>query len=304
MLADVPGSAPDGRMVAIDNQANGVAEVAQQVPTVRDLNHVGSALAHTVRVGSRPVACDDLDAEVLAKTGGQGLGLPGGQEVGDGVALEIDQGGAIPMVAPPGLVIDGEDARRQRLSAWGANLADQPQQRVRAGWHGELLAQAPAGLAAEHQADLALQAAQPLGASCASPGDTGYVLGVGPAVTGRVEAAEPPRLDVQRNQLPLPRQVGERAAVSVVERRGLLAARGTGRRLLARVVWMVTASKAGRTWSTVGQPAINGRRRLERVVFAPSTWISPDMRIPPPPRSTRQHAKYRKYRLRGSSTST
>ncbi len=217
LLADVPGSAPDGRMMAIDDGADGFAEIAQEMPAVRDLDRVGGALAHAVRVGAGPVACDDLDPGMLAKPLGQGFGLPIGQEVDNGVALEIDQGGAIPMAAPPGPVIDGEDARRGRLLVVVADAADQPQQRVRAGRHGQSLAQPPAGLAAERQADMALQAAQSLGSACASRGDTGQALGEGLAGTGRVEAAEPPCLDAQRHGATLPRQIGERATVSTVK---------------------------------------------------------------------------------------
>ncbi len=136
-------------MVTIDNGADGVTEVAQQMPAIRDLDRVWGALAHAIGIRTGPVTCDDLDPGMLAKPHGQGLGLPIGQKVDHGVALEIDQGGAIPMVAPPGPVIDGEDARRGLRLVVVAGAPDQSQQRVRARRHGQPLAQAPASLAAE-----------------------------------------------------------------------------------------------------------------------------------------------------------
>jgi hypothetical protein len=234
LLADAQGSAPDGCMVAIDNGADDVTEVAQQMPAICDLDRVWGALAYAIGIRTGPVACDDLDPGMLAKPHGQGLGLPIGQKVDHGVALEIDQGSAIPMAAPPGPVIDGEDTRHRRPLVVVADAADQPQQRVRAGRHGQPLAQPPAGLAAECQADMALQAAQPLGSACASPGDTGQALGEGLAGTGRVKAAEPPRPDAQCHRATLPRQIGKRALVSTVEPLGRLATRRTRRRSLAR----------------------------------------------------------------------
>lgn len=84
-----------------------------------------------------------------------------------------------------------------------ADAADQPQQGVRVGRHGQALARASAGLAAKRQTDMALPTAQPLGPACANPGNSRQAFGVGLAGTGRVKAAEAPCLDAQRYRSPL-----------------------------------------------------------------------------------------------------
>jgi len=107
----------DGAMVAVDHGADGIAEVAQQVPAVGDLDRIRRTLAHAVRVGAGSVARDDLDPGVLTKPSGQGFGLPVGQQVQDLVALQVDQGRPVAVATAPGPVIDGADARRGRRLA-------------------------------------------------------------------------------------------------------------------------------------------------------------------------------------------
>jgi len=62
-------------MLTVDHGADSFAEVAQQVPAVCHLDRGRRALAHAVRIGPRPVACDDLNARVPVQPPGQGLGL-------------------------------------------------------------------------------------------------------------------------------------------------------------------------------------------------------------------------------------
>jgi hypothetical protein len=53
-------------MLTIDYGLNGITEVAQQVPTVSNLNRVRRPLADSVGVGAGTVTRDNLNTGVLA----------------------------------------------------------------------------------------------------------------------------------------------------------------------------------------------------------------------------------------------
>jgi hypothetical protein len=42
----------------------GLGHILDQVKTVRDLDRLGGALARAVRIGFRPIACNDLDSRM------------------------------------------------------------------------------------------------------------------------------------------------------------------------------------------------------------------------------------------------
>ena len=197
------------------------------MPAIRDLDCIRRALAHTVRIGPGPVACDDLDARVSAQPPGQGLGLPVRQEVDHCVALQVDQDGPVAAAPAPCPVIDGQDARSGWRLVVVSGLARHAQQRVRADRHGQPLGQALAGLAAEGQSQAALQAAQALGPPCGEGCNTRQALGEGLAGAGRIKATEPPHLDAQQRRAALPRQVAQEALVIAVDAARDRAAVGT-----------------------------------------------------------------------------
>ena len=95
------GSALDGAMMAIDHGADGVAEVAQQVPPAGHLNRTGRTLADAVCIGARTVASDDLDPGVLTQPRCKCLGLAVWQEFHDRVAFKVDEDGAVAPSSPP-----------------------------------------------------------------------------------------------------------------------------------------------------------------------------------------------------------
>ena len=64
---------------------------------------------------------------------------------------------------------------------------------------------------------MALQVAQPLGPACGSRRGAGQALGEGLPGAGSVEAAEPPRLDLQRHRPTLPGQVRQPPEIPTVE---------------------------------------------------------------------------------------
>jgi len=103
LFTDLPGGTPDHGMLAIDNGAHRVTEVAQQVPPIGDLYRIRCALARAVRIGAGPVVCDDLDPGVLTEPVSQGLGLPVRQDLDHRVAIEVDQDGSIVVTPAPTL---------------------------------------------------------------------------------------------------------------------------------------------------------------------------------------------------------
>ena len=70
LFGDLLGDLPNLKTLTIDDDPNGITEVAQQVPTVSYLNRVWRRLANTVGIGAGAVACDNLDTGVLAKPRG------------------------------------------------------------------------------------------------------------------------------------------------------------------------------------------------------------------------------------------
>ena len=62
--------------VALENADQRVAEIAQEVPAVRDLLGLGRSLARSLGVGAGPIAGDHLDARMGLEPRRHGLGLP------------------------------------------------------------------------------------------------------------------------------------------------------------------------------------------------------------------------------------
>lgn len=98
----------------VGQRVDGVAQVAQQMPAIRDLDGIRGALARTVGIGAGPIARDHLYTGVLAQPGGQSLGLAVWQEVNDGVALQVDQRRAVVVAAAPGPVVNAQHTRGWR----------------------------------------------------------------------------------------------------------------------------------------------------------------------------------------------
>jgi hypothetical protein len=199
------------------------------MPPIGYLDRIRRTLPHAIGMGTGPVARDDLDSRVLAEPFGQARGLPVSQEIDHRVALQVDQHRAVAMATAPGPVINGEDTRvRLWISAGNAGIpTNQPQQRVRAGQHGQTLGQPSADLAAQRQPDMTLHIAQPIGPPCRGASNIGQALGKGPARAGLIEAAETTRLQVQCHRPALPRQIGEHTAIAAVDVGGEGGAGGT-----------------------------------------------------------------------------
>ena len=108
LFGDLAGDPPNSGMLTLDNSANGVAKIAQQVPAIGDLNSIRRTLAHAISVGSRAVASDHLDTRVLAKPCGQCFCLLVRQEIHNLVALQIHQNGSVAVASAPSPVVDSQ----------------------------------------------------------------------------------------------------------------------------------------------------------------------------------------------------
>jgi hypothetical protein len=139
LVAELSADPSDGGVLAVDNGTDGIAKVAQQMPPIGYLDRFRRALPYAIGIGAGPVARDDLDPGVLAKPFGQARSLPVGQEVDHRVALQVDQHRAVAVTAAPGPVINRKNARGRPWirAGTGERLANQPQQRIRAGRHGQ-----------------------------------------------------------------------------------------------------------------------------------------------------------------------
>ncbi len=85
---------------------NSLPEVAEQVPSIRDLDGVRGTLANAVAVDAGAIARDNLDARMLAKPRGDRCRFTIGKQVDYFVCLKIDQSGPILPATPPSPVID------------------------------------------------------------------------------------------------------------------------------------------------------------------------------------------------------
>src|SRR4051795_5124201 len=154
--------------------------------------------------------------------------------------------------------------------------ADQPEQGVAAGRHGEALGQACAGLTAQSQPKVALDLAQAPGATRpGSGGDGGQAFGEDPPGALGGGAAKAARLDPDQHGTPLPGQIGEGSEVPAVD-----PARGvTGQQASSAFGAVVTVSADGTTCWTSRPEGIRGRMCLDKPVTG-STGCSWYVRIP------------------------
>jgi hypothetical protein len=113
-VGDLLGNMPNASMLAVNNGANRITQVAQQVPPVGDLNGIRRPLAGAVCVGAGAIAGNDLNTGMAAQPCGQAFGLSIGQQVDNRIALQINQDRPVAVSATPRPIIDGKDARNWR----------------------------------------------------------------------------------------------------------------------------------------------------------------------------------------------
>jgi hypothetical protein len=211
--------------VPVERLGQGVAEVAQQVPAVGDLDRLRRAAADAVGVGAGAVTRDDLHAGVGPQPRPDGLRVAVGQQVDRAVALQVDDERAVAPATAPGPVVDADDARRRGHRQ--RRRLDQAQQRVAADRHGQPRRQAGAGFAPGAEGDAPLRLGQTGGAPHPRRGHFRQALGEDAARAPGGGAPEAPDPQLELADTALPGQVAEAADIPAVDTARRAPARGT-----------------------------------------------------------------------------
>ncbi len=212
----------------VEHPLQGIGAVAQQMPAVADLECLGRALPDAVGVGAGPVAGHDLDRGMPLQPGGEGAGLPVGQQIDGAMALEVAEDGPVTLAAAEGEVVNTNHAQCRRHAH--RRRPDHPQDGVGADRHRQPGRQARAGLAAEGKAQRLLQLTQAGGTPGLRRRDLGQPLGEDGSRAGIVAAAKASDLQMRTHGAALPGQIGQAPAVAALPpRRRLVAQRAAGR---------------------------------------------------------------------------
>src|SRR3954452_4011815 len=198
------GARGDGAM-PIHHALQGFAKVVEEMPPICDLESIGCPLPGRLGIGASAIARDDLDAFMMLQPIRDGGGLAVGQQVDDGVALEVDQDGAVVLATLPSPLINPHHPQRRMRRSLSAT--NEPQQRIGTERHGQAGSKTRARFAAEAQAKLALDTGQPRPASCRAGGTLTQRIGEGPPCTSGIAAQETAHANQQCCRTPLTRQV-------------------------------------------------------------------------------------------------
>lgn len=199
-----------------------VGAVAQEVEAVGDLDCFWRTLADAVGIGAGPIACDDLDARMSLEPVLQGFRLPVGQQLDGAWLFQVADHCPVVLTTAEGPVIDANHPRCPRRFQF--DCPDQAQHCCRAERHRQATGQPGALFAAERQADLLLQVAEPGRPARLGDGHRRQALGEEPARASEVGAAETADPQVQFDRAALPGQIRQPATVGAVPaRRGLIA---------------------------------------------------------------------------------
>jgi hypothetical protein len=106
------GRTTSSGIVPVTEGLNSLSEVAQQVPSVGDLNGRWGALADAIGIGARPIASDNFDARAIAQPICDARGLTVRQEIDHLVCLKVHKHRAVAAAASPRPVVNAEHTRR------------------------------------------------------------------------------------------------------------------------------------------------------------------------------------------------
>ena len=91
MRSDMLRGATNGSIVPVPKSLNRLAEIAQEVPSIGDLDSTRGTLTDAFGVGTRTIAGDYLDTGPTTQPGSDGGGLTIGQEIDHVVRLDVDE---------------------------------------------------------------------------------------------------------------------------------------------------------------------------------------------------------------------
>jgi hypothetical protein len=167
-----------------------LGQVLPQVEPVGDLHGVGGAQAGAFGVGSRAVSADDLHAGEAGQPLGQRRGLAAGEQFDRCAGLAVGQHRAVDLATLDRGVVHTEHPRGGRWRI--GQRHEQPQQAGAAGGRPERARQPGAGTPGQGDRDGLQHRRQPWRAPLVAGGQTGDLLGEGPALAGGLVAEQPP----------------------------------------------------------------------------------------------------------------
>ena len=156
MRPDLLGGTTRRGTMPVGEALHGITEVPEQMPSVSDLNSGGRTLPDTVGIGASPITGDDLHARMPAQPRGDGCGLPIGQEIDEGVRLEIHHHRAVAVPRLQAPVVDAQNPRGRSGCLTERMGQRQTDQRVPAGRDCEPARKARTSLTSKRQCQMSL----------------------------------------------------------------------------------------------------------------------------------------------------
>ena len=201
--------------MSVKDARQGVAEISQQMPAIRNLNRFRSTSPHAVGIVAGAIAGDDLDAGMRLQPRLDSLGLAVTQQIDRSIfILQIDDDGAVASAATPCPVVDADNARGRRYR--NGSRPDQAQQGVAADRHGQPVRQAGAGFAAGMKSDAALRLGKADGPSNPWQGHLRQAFSEDPARAPGSGAAKATDLKIEMADPTLPGKISEMANISAM----------------------------------------------------------------------------------------
>jgi len=168
---------------------HGIAQVAKQMPAIRNLNRLGRASARALREVAGAFAANHANGGIGLQPVCEGLSFGIGQHIDGLVAFQIHDQGAVGATFAQRPIIHPNDLWFWR---WCERvLALQAQQGRGTDWHAELLAQARSCLSAEPKDQLTELCTEPFGAPRKGANGWPKALDKDFAFTGWIGAKEP-----------------------------------------------------------------------------------------------------------------
>ncbi|GAC1534973.1 MAG: hypothetical protein NVS2B4_15390 [Ramlibacter sp.] len=179
------------------------AAVLEQMPSIGHVDRLRCTAATAIGVAGATVTGDHLDTGVGTQPSCKAVRVAVGQQIHNGPAFQVDENRAVALAPLPSPVIDPEHAGRCDGHC-SCPTTDKAEQGRAAHRRADPLGQARAGLAAECEADVFVQAAQACRSLGVWLGNSGQAFGKDAVRAARPPAAQPahPHLDLHAVSLP------------------------------------------------------------------------------------------------------
>lgn len=182
-------------MSALQPAFDGLAHVAEKVPTVGNLYGLGRTETGAAGVLDRAVPGYDFDVRLLQEPAGQRRRGKVREKVDDAVPVQVHHDGSVAAALPHRPVVDANVCRCRRVRH--RHGPDQAQHGGSARWHAQVRQEPRPGGAAADDADPKLRFGQPTRPPSRRRNKIGCGLGEGTSGAAGVRAIEASDLDVQ-----------------------------------------------------------------------------------------------------------